>query len=113
MAEAHEAWVDEMLADLGGEDGSRPCSTCCRGSGGDDMTEMRSDREHFLRDRRTGSRRSRLNRPERKNPLTFDSYAELRDWFRDLPMRRHHAVVFGPTAAISARAATCTTSSAR
>ncbi|MBU6437785.1 MAG: enoyl-CoA hydratase family protein [Betaproteobacteria bacterium] len=23
-----------------------------------------------------------LNRPERKNPLTFDSYAELRDWFR-------------------------------
>lgn len=25
-----------------------------------------------------------LNRPERKNPLTFDSYAELRDWFRDL-----------------------------
>ena len=26
----------------------------------------------------------RLNRPERKNPLTFDSYAELRDLFRDL-----------------------------
>ena len=26
----------------------------------------------------------RLNRPERKNPLTFDSYAELRDFFRDL-----------------------------
>src|SRR5436190_14028278 len=25
-----------------------------------------------------------LNRPERKNPLTFDSYAELRDHFRDL-----------------------------
>lgn len=25
-----------------------------------------------------------LNRPERKNPLTFDSYAELRDTFRDL-----------------------------
>jgi enoyl-CoA hydratase/carnithine racemase len=27
----------------------------------------------------------RLNRPERKNPLTFDSYAELRDTFRALP----------------------------
>ena len=27
-----------------------------------------------------------LNRPERKNPLTFDSYAELRDTFREL----HH-----------------------
>mgnify|MGYP000297640731 FL=1 len=25
-----------------------------------------------------------LNRPERKNPLTFDAYAELRDLFRDL-----------------------------
>ena len=26
----------------------------------------------------------RLHRPERKNPLTFESYAELRDLFRDL-----------------------------
>ncbi|MGH6762011.1 MAG: enoyl-CoA hydratase family protein [Phyllobacterium sp.] len=26
----------------------------------------------------------RLNRPERKNPLTFESYAEMRDLFRDL-----------------------------
>jgi len=26
----------------------------------------------------------RLNRPDRKNPLTFESYAELRDLFRDL-----------------------------
>ena len=26
----------------------------------------------------------RLNRPEKKNPLTFDSYAELRDLFRNL-----------------------------
>jgi enoyl-CoA hydratase/carnithine racemase len=25
-----------------------------------------------------------LNRPERKNPLTFESYAELRDWFLNL-----------------------------
>src|SRR4051812_29333634 len=25
-----------------------------------------------------------LNRPERKNPLTFESYAELRNLFRDL-----------------------------
>ncbi|PHX65681.1 MAG: enoyl-CoA hydratase, partial [Gemmatimonadetes bacterium] len=25
-----------------------------------------------------------LNRPSRKNPLTFESYAELRDLFRDL-----------------------------
>jgi enoyl-CoA hydratase/carnithine racemase len=29
-----------------------------------------------------------LNRPDRKNPLTFESYAELRDFFRDLVYRR-------------------------
>ena len=28
-----------------------------------------------------------LDRPERKNPLTFDLYAELRDWFRSLHER--------------------------
>lgn len=36
-----------------------------------------------------------LNRPERKNPLTFDSYAELRDTFRDLAYADDvNAVVF-------------------
>ena len=35
-----------------------------------------------------------LNRPERKNPLTFDSYAELRDLFRGLAQADDvHAVV--------------------
>ncbi|HVJ22977.1 MAG TPA: enoyl-CoA hydratase family protein [Burkholderiales bacterium] len=29
-----------------------------------------------------------LNRPERKNPLTFESYAELRDFFRDLQTKK-------------------------
>src|SRR5271166_2129801 len=38
-----------------------------------------------------------LNRPERKNPLTFDSYAELRDTFRKLPYADDvKAVVFLP-----------------
>jgi enoyl-CoA hydratase/carnithine racemase len=38
-----------------------------------------------------------LNRPDRKNPLTFDSYAELRDTFRSLPYDDDiHAVVFLP-----------------
>ena len=37
-----------------------------------------------------------LDRPERKNPLTFDSYAELRDWFRALSYCDDvDAVVFG------------------
>lgn len=34
-----------------------------------------------------------LNRPERKNPLTFESYAELRDLFRALPYWREVKVV--------------------
>jgi enoyl-CoA hydratase/carnithine racemase len=39
----------------------------------------------------------RLNRPDRKNPLTFESYAELRDTFRDLPYADGvNAVVFLP-----------------
>jgi len=29
-----------------------------------------------------------LNRPERKNPLTFDSYAELRDFFKALSLEK-------------------------
>ncbi len=37
-----------------------------------------------------------LDRPERKNPLTFESYAELRDTFRALPYADDvKAVVFG------------------
>src|SRR5271168_5271431 len=39
----------------------------------------------------------RLSRPERKNPLTFESYAELRDTFRQLPYADDvRAVVFLP-----------------
>jgi enoyl-CoA hydratase/carnithine racemase len=38
-----------------------------------------------------------LDRPERKNPLTFESYAELRDTFRALPYTDDvKAVVFAP-----------------
>jgi enoyl-CoA hydratase/carnithine racemase len=40
---------------------------------------------------------AQLNHPDRKNPLTFDSYAELRDAFRALPYAGNiHAVVFLP-----------------
>lgn len=48
------------------------------------MTAMRSDVKHFLCKIEGGIATIALDRPERKNPLTFDSYAELRDWFRDL-----------------------------
>ncbi len=45
---------------------------------------MRTDVSHFQCDIADGVATVSLNRPERKNPLTFESYAELRDWFRDL-----------------------------
>jgi len=58
---------------------------------------MRMDVEHFLCSVVDGIATVQLNRPERKNPLTFDSYAELRDWFRDLSYDDEvKAVVFAP-----------------
>ncbi|MCP4297572.1 MAG: enoyl-CoA hydratase family protein [Proteobacteria bacterium] len=39
---------------------------------------------HFLWSLEKGVATITLNRPDRKNPLTFESYAELRDRFRDL-----------------------------
>jgi enoyl-CoA hydratase/carnithine racemase len=45
-------------------------------------TELRP--QHFLWEMRDSIAIVTLNRPERKNPLTFDSYAELRDTFRAL-----------------------------
>lgn len=40
--------------------------------------------QHFLWQVHAGVATITLNRPERKNPLTFDSYAELRDLFHQL-----------------------------
>lgn len=40
--------------------------------------------KHFLWNFDGGVATVTLNRPDRKNPLTFESYAELRDTFRDL-----------------------------
>ncbi|MCG2593800.1 enoyl-CoA hydratase family protein [Ramlibacter sp. XY19] len=49
---------------------------------------------HFLWDVKDGVATVTLNRPERKNPLTFDSYAELRDLFGELKYATDvHAVV--------------------
>jgi enoyl-CoA hydratase/carnithine racemase len=43
---------------------------------------------HFRWDYADGVATVTLDRPERKNPLTFESYAELRDLFRDLVYAR-------------------------
>jgi enoyl-CoA hydratase/carnithine racemase len=56
------------------------------------MTEI--DPQHFLWDcDENGVATVTLNRPERKNPLTFESYAELRDTFRSLVYRDDVKVV--------------------
>jgi enoyl-CoA hydratase/carnithine racemase len=50
---------------------------------------------HFVWSFTEGVGRITLNRPERKNPLTFGSYAELRDTFRDLVYAKEvKAIVF-------------------
>ena len=49
--------------------------------------------EHFLWHFANGVATITLNRPERKNPLTFESYAELRDTFRKLPYATDFDVV--------------------
>ena len=50
--------------------------------------------DHFLLEVQGSVATIRLNRPERKNPLSFDSYAELRDFFRALAQAPDiHAVV--------------------
>ena len=48
---------------------------------------------HFLWELADGVAAVTLNRPERKNPLTFESYAELRDTFRALTDARDVKVV--------------------
>ncbi len=48
------------------------------------MTNARTDVQHFKLEITDRVATVRLDRPDRKNPLTFESYAELRDWFRDL-----------------------------
>lgn len=48
------------------------------------MTPESFSPSHFLWSFADGVGTITLNRPERKNPLTFESYAELRDLFREL-----------------------------
>jgi enoyl-CoA hydratase/carnithine racemase len=62
------------------------------------MTELgRFTPQHFLWDVQDRIATVRLNRPERKNPLSFESYAELRDTFRALAHAEDvDIVVFAP-----------------
>jgi len=60
------------------------------------MTQAMTTPEHFRLETTGRIVRVSLDRPERKNPLTFESYASLRDWFRALPYADDvDVVVFG------------------
>ncbi len=53
--------------------------------------------KHFRAEIKDEIARIAHNRPDRKNPFTFDSYAEFRDWFRALAYSEDiHAVVILP-----------------
>ena len=54
--------------------------------------------EHFRCVVQDGIAEIALDRPDRKNPFTFESYAELRDWFRALAHDDTvRCVIWGPT----------------
>jgi enoyl-CoA hydratase/carnithine racemase len=58
------------------------------------MTQLNNFKpQHFLWHVAGNVATLRLNRPERKNPLTFESYAELRDLFRALATAEDVSVV--------------------
>ena len=58
---------------------------------------MSNNVTHFNCEITGGIATASLDRPDRKNPLSFDSYAELRDWFRDLHYDDSiRAVIFAP-----------------
>jgi hypothetical protein len=114
LAAEHEAEVNALFAGLSDE-ADRRHDRHPETDGG-----RRHDRtghlkpQHFLWDWQDRVATIRLNRPDRKNPLTFDSYAELRDTFRALAYATDvDVVVFASNGGTSVRAAMCTTSSAR
>jgi len=51
---------------------------------GKTITVLEQQPEHFLWSLNRGVATITLNNPKRKNPLTFESYAEMRDLFREL-----------------------------
>ncbi|MDA9619563.1 enoyl-CoA hydratase family protein [Alphaproteobacteria bacterium] len=62
-----------------------------------DMNPEKFKPEHFKWSYCDGIATICLDRPKRKNPLTFESYAELRDCFRDLVYTKNvKVVVFAP-----------------
>jgi enoyl-CoA hydratase/carnithine racemase len=85
LAEEHEREIAPAVRRaVRGRSGPSDRDPQTYGRGG--MTALAGLRpDHFLWHVENRVATIRLNRPERKNPLTFESYAELRDTFRKLP----------------------------
>ena len=93
MAAAHESWVDELARRrLGARRRAAvgQAEIVPQRLGGRSMSRKMAALKpaHFLWRMDGAVAVIQLNRPERKNPLTFESYAELRDTFRDLALCR-------------------------
>lgn len=96
MAKAHASCVEALLRDLTQNRQTRACPGFLMqtkaslrrklGKGSDAMMDDAWNSadyhaEHFLWSVENRVATITLNRPERKNPLTLESYAELRDLF--------------------------------
>eukprot|EP01034_Spumella_vulgaris_P031080 gene31080-38410_t len=90
MAQVHEGWIAELLDGLSVKEKNDMIALLSRMKGaphqlpGNSQALADYQAAHFKFEVSAGVATVTLNRPERKNPLTFDSYAELRDLFRAL-----------------------------
>ena len=96
MAGEHEQWVIALFERMSSRDKGQLVAllgelkrhisvSVERPSGSSPMSDVRRRSRSISCGERTGASVCiTLNRPERKNPLTFESYAELRDLFRAL-----------------------------
>ncbi len=95
MAARHEDWIADLLAGLSetdieelmsllGRSSHQPArpSPATRRNGRDDRTHARGRAFPLTVEGRVAT--VTLDRPDRKNPLTFESYAELVRFFRQL-----------------------------
>lgn len=92
QAKAHREWIRDIFSDLNEDEIAEMTEQLSNlketaklyQPGGGGMNPVTFKPEHFSWQFQDGIATITLNRPEKKNPLTFESYAELRDTFRAL-----------------------------
>ncbi len=102
MAEAHQGWVDKLLSEFNAAEADvlirhlDGLSGRIRNGGSRCMNMADYKPEHFNWRVDGKVATITLNRPEKKNPITFESYAELGRTFRELERAEDiKAIVFG------------------